>query len=202
MWLDVEQNTDVWHDLRLGKVTASGASSFMANFGKAFGEPANKYALSLALQRVTRVKPESYTNEHMERGHAQEPIARMLYESETFQEVTNGGFFDYDEYGCSPDGLIKNGAIEIKSVIASTHYATLQRGNFDPSYRWQIASQLDCDGVEFVDFVSYCSEFPLAKQLLVYRITRDDFKDELVKLRDRRAEFLELVKKIEIELKD
>ena len=202
MWIDIEQNTDAWHDLRLGKVTASGAASFMANFGKAFGEPAKKYALSLALQRVTRVKPESYANEHMERGHAQEPIARMLYESETFQTVTNGGFFDYDEYGCSPDGLIKNGAIEIKSVIASTHYATLQRGNFDPSYRWQIASQLDCDGVDFVDFVSYCSEFPSSKQLLVYKVTRDDFKEELVRLRERRAEFLELVKKIEIELKD
>lgn len=202
MWLDIEQNTDAWHDLRLGKVTASGAASFMANFGKAFGDPANKYALALALQRVTRVKPDSYTNEHMERGHAQEPIARMLYESETFQNVTNGGFFDYLEYGCSPDGLIKNGAIEIKSVIASTHYATMQRGNFDPSYRWQIASQLDCEGVEFVDFVSYCSEFPVSKQLLVYKVTRDDFKEELIKLRERRAEFLELVKKIEIELKD
>jgi len=202
MWVDIEQNTDEWHDLRLGKATASGAASFMANFGKAFGDPANKYALELALQRVTRIKPESYTNDHMARGHAQEPIARALYESEAFESVTNGGFFDYGDYGCSPDGLIKGGAIEIKSVIAPTHYATLKRGNFDPSYRWQIASQLDCDGIEFVDFVSYCSEFPRAKQLLIYRVTRDDFKDELSKLRERRSEFLGLVSKIEIELKD
>lgn len=195
---DVEQNSDEWHELRLGKATASNFSSFMANYGKAFGDPAKKYALQIALERINGFKQDSFTNEHMERGHEQEPIARMLYEDEHFAKVENGGFFDCGLYGDSPDGLINdNGVIEIKSVIASTHYANLTRGTFDPAYKWQLVGHLDCTGRDWVDFISYCAEFPIDKQLIVYRVTRDSIEDELEMLRTRRLEFLELVTEIE-----
>ena len=42
LWHDVEQNTDEWQALRLGKATASSFVCFMANDGKAFGYPAKK----------------------------------------------------------------------------------------------------------------------------------------------------------------
>ncbi len=101
---DVEQNSEIWFDLRLGKATASKFGCFMANDGKAFGDPAKDYALQLALELATGKKAEfSFSNEHTERGHEQEPIARMLYEEENFVTVTNGGFFDWDDYGESPD---------------------------------------------------------------------------------------------------
>ena len=44
----------------------------------------------------------------------------------------------------------RDGVIEIKSVIASTHYATLRRNSFDPAYRWQLVSHLDCTGRAWV----------------------------------------------------
>lgn len=195
---DVEQNTDAWMALRTGKATASNFGCFMANDGKAFGDPAKKYALQIALERVTGKKAEfSFSNEHMERGHEQEPIARMLYEDEFFVDVTNGGFFDCGDWGDSPDGLVgDDGLIEVKSVIAPVHYATLIRGSFDPSYRWQYAGHLDCTGRDWVDCISYCSEFPKDKQLIVNRVDRDMFKDELQRLAERRNEFLELVQTI------
>ena len=195
-FLDVEQNTEDWFGPRLGKATSSYFGRFMANDGKAFGEPAKRYALQLALERLTGKRSEfSFTNEHMERGHEQEPIARMLYESEHFCKVTNGGFFDCGEYGGSPDGLVgDDGIIEIKSVIAPTHYETLRRANFDPSYRWQMVGHLDCSGRQWVDFVSYCSDFPEDSQLAVYRMHRNDVPGELASLRARRAEFLKLVR--------
>lgn len=84
--------------------------------------------------------------------------------------------------------------IEIKSVIAPTHYATLQRGSFDPAYRWQLIGHLDCTGRDWVDFISYCADFPVARQLIVHRLNKDDCQDELERLRARRAEFLELVR--------
>lgn len=201
MWRDVQQNSDEWLAMRLGKVTASGASLFMANLGKAFGEPAKKYAVELALQRVTGKASETYTNPHMERGHEQEPFARALYEETCFANVGNGGFFDYGDYGCSPDGLISKGAIEIKSVIASVHYANLKRGKFDPSYTWQLASLLDCDGIEFVDFCSFCPDFPDEKRLLIYRVQKEQMSDEIKSLKDRRSDFLQLVESIEIEIR-
>eukprot|EP00456_Euglypha_rotunda_P015210 TRINITY_DN14866_c0_g1_i20.p1 TRINITY_DN14866_c0_g1~~TRINITY_DN14866_c0_g1_i20.p1 ORF type:complete len:210 (-),score=47.44 TRINITY_DN14866_c0_g1_i20:585-1214(-) len=192
---DIQQNTEAWDVLRIGKATSSNFGKFMANDGKAFGEPAKRYALQLALERLTGKKSEfSFTNDDTERGHQQEPIARMLYEEERFVDVTNGGFFDCGEYGDSPDGLVgKDGMVEIKSVIAPTHYATLQRGSFDPSYRWQMVGHLDCSGRSWVDFVSYCSEFPESKRLLIYRLWRRECEMEIQRLRARRSDFLALV---------
>lgn len=195
---DVQQNTDAWQELRLGKATASNFACIMANGDKAFGEPAKRYALQLALERINGSKKEvTYSNEHMERGHQQEPVARMLYEEETFSSVGNGGFFDCGEYGDSPDGLVDmDGVIEIKSVIDSVHYATIKRNSFDPAYRWQLAGHLDCTGRNWVDFVSYCAEFPVGKQLYIFRVNRDDFSAELERLASRRVEFLSLVRSI------
>lgn len=195
-WHDVQQNTDAWQALRCGKATASSFALFMANDGKAFGDPAKRLALQIALEQITGRKAEhGFSNEHTERGHEQEPVARMLYEDERFTTVTNGGFFDWGDYGDSPDGLVGgDGVVEIKSVIASTHYATLQRGSFDPAYRWQLVGHLDCTGRDWVDFISFCSDFPEERQLIVYRADRDMFKEELKRLQERRALFLELVK--------
>jgi hypothetical protein len=192
---DVQQNTEEWDALRLGKATASQFSCFMANEGKAFGDPAKRYALQLALEIVTRRKSEhSFKNEHMDRGHEQEPTARALYEAETFATVTNGGFFCHGTYGDSPDGLIgDDGVYEGKAVIAPTHYANRRRGTFDPAYRWQLVGHLDCTGRQWVDFCSYCSDFPEGNQLFIARLTREECADEIERLRARRAEFLQLV---------
>lgn len=192
---DVQQNTEAWDALRLGKPTASNFACFMANYGKAFGEPANRYALQIALEQLTGKKAEhSFTNEHMERGHEQEPVAKMLYAEEHFAEVLNGGFFDCGTHGDSPDGRIaERGLIEVKAVIASTHYATILRGSYDPSYKWQLVGHLDCTGRDWVDFVSYCSDFPLGSQLCVYRLHREECEDELSMLRERREQFLKLI---------
>ncbi|AJB61624.1 lambda exonuclease family protein [Enterobacter hormaechei] len=195
IWHDVEQNGEEWDALRLGKATASNFGLIMANEGKAFGEPAKRYALQLALEQIKGCKSEfGFSNDHMERGHEQEPIARMLYEEMNFVDVDNGGFFDHETYGDSPDGLVgQNGLVEIKSVIAATHYSTLTRGSFDPAYRWQLVGHLDCSGRDWVDFISYCSDFPDGKQLIVYRLTAAECESEIVRLRARRKDFLELV---------
>lgn len=204
LWHNVQQNTDEWTALRCGKVTASNFGCFMANDGKAFGDPAKRYALQIALERITGKKAEvGFSNDHTERGHEQEPIARMIYEEQYFATVTNGGFFDCGLYGDSPDGLIDDdGVIEIKSVIAPTHYATMTRGSFDPAYRWQLIGHLDCTGRAWVDFISYCSEFPEEKQLIVYRLNRTDCADELARLHARRTEFIKLVGEIENQIKE
>lgn len=195
-WHDVKQNSEEWESLRLGKVTASQFGCFMANQGKAFGEPAKKYALQVALEIIKGKKSEhSFTNEHMLRGHEQEPIARRLYEETHFVDVTNGGFFDCWDYGDSPDGLVGNdGVIEIKSVTAAVHDATVERESFDPAYKWQLIGHLDCTGRDWVDFVSYCSDFPEGGQLAVSRLYRKDYEEEINQLRMRRSQFIDLVK--------
>lgn len=197
-WHDVEQNSDEWENLRLGKITSSNFNIIMANYGKAFGESAKKYALKLALERIKNCKSEyNFSNAHMKRGHEQEPIARMLYEDLYFTEVTNGGFFDCGFYGDSPDGLVgDDGFIEIKSVIDTTHYANIKRGTIDPSYKWQVIGHLDCTGREWCDFISYCADFPENTQILVYRMHRHQVEQEIKMLRERREKFNKYVEQI------
>jgi hypothetical protein len=194
-FIDIEQNTEEWLQLRCGKLGGSSIAKVMANLGKAFGEPAKKYAVALAVQQLTgKAEEQSYTNEHMQRGHEQEPIARMMYENETFCDVSNGGFFDDGFIGLSPDGLVEdNGLIEIKSVVAGTHYSTIKRMNVDPSYKWQCYLQLKVTGREWLDFVSYCSEFPVDKQLFIYRIYAKDLAEEFSQIDSRVKEFKALV---------
>lgn len=194
-WHDIEQNTEEWENLRLGKITASKAASFMANGEDAFGEPAKCYALQLALEIETGQKCfESFSNVHTQRGHAQEPIARTAYECENFLTVEKGGFFDCGDYGASPDGLIDDiGLIEIKSVIAHVHFNNIKRSSFDPAYKWQLASLLDCSGRKWVDFVSFCSVYPEHKKLFTCRVQRSALKEEIKLLRNKRNKFIKLV---------
>ena len=196
---NVQQNSEAWEALRVGKVTNSYAPTFMANLGKAFGEPAKDYALTIALEQLNGRKSVNagFSNSQMDRGHEQEPLARMLYQEETFSIVTNGGFFCWGSHGDSPDGLVSTqGAVEIKSVIAKVHYATIQRGKFDPAYKWQLIGHLDCTQRDWVDFVSYCADFPDGTQLFIDRLNRDDYAEEIKALRERRAELLSLVETI------
>ncbi len=199
---DVEQNTDEWQQLRCGHLTSSNLSKVMANYGKAFGEPAKKLAVDIAVQQITgEIELTNYTNHHMERGHQQEPIARSLYESNTFQNVMNGGFFGCDFVGCSPDGLVgDDGLIEIKSVIASTHYANIKRGTIDPAYRWQCIGNLKFTGGAYLDFISYCSTFPASNQLYVFRMYPDNCQHEFQMLDMRIEEFKHLVNQIKCEI--
>lgn len=200
---DVEQNSDAWIALRLGKPTCSMFGTFMANYGKPFGEPAKREALRIALERVTGRKATfSFSNEHTERGHEQEPVAKMLYAEDYFADVLNGGFFDCGDYGDSPDGRIgQSGLIEVKSVIASTHYDTIRRGSYDPAYKWQLVGHLDCTEYEWVDFISYCADFPRESQLFVSRLHRSECANELRMLAERRAEFLQMVDEIECHIR-
>ncbi|SPP32485.1 hypothetical protein ARAF_2651 [Arsenophonus endosymbiont of Aleurodicus floccissimus] len=186
-----------WDALRLGKVTASQFSCFISNQGKAFGEPAKRYALQIALKIITGKKSEfSFTNDHMFilRGHKQEPIARRLYEEINFVDVTNGGFFDCGDYGDSPDGLVgDDGIIEIKSVTAPVHYATLEHESFDPAYKWQPIGHFDCTGRDWVDFISYCTDFLETGQLMTHRLYRKDYQEEIQQLQIRRTQFIDFI---------
>ena len=145
MWHDIDQNTDEWLDLRAGKVTGSSISKVMANFGKPFGNPAKALAATIAVEQLTGKRSVSggFTNPHTERGHENEPLARMLYEQEYFVKVSNGGFYDNGDTGCSPDGnVLDDGLIEIKDALISIHYERTRKGGFDSTYKWQLLFNL------------------------------------------------------------
>ena len=191
-WIDIEQNTDEWLALRAGKIGGSSIGKVMANFGKSFGQPAKDLAAKIAIEQITG-KPimYGYSNFHMERGHEQEPIARGLYEEASFSDVNPGGYYTDDILvGVSPDGLVYNdGIIEIKSVIASVQYQTVKRGGFDPKYTWQVYYNLLHSGRDWLDYVSYCADFPEGRRLHVARTYRDDCEKFFAMIAERMDEF-------------
>ena len=198
---DIKQNTEEWLDLRAGKVTSSKMATIMAKFGKEFGDPAKAYAQHIALERVLgeRVETNSYKSSAMQRGHDLEDDARDAYEMQKFADVKNGGFWADDKKGDSPDGLIKNGVIEIKSVEPTAHWKRLKKGGFDTAYQWQIHFHIWCTDSQFCDFISYCPEFPEEKQLYIHRVERDE--DAIMKMKIRIAQFEQLVEENIILLK-
>jgi hypothetical protein len=186
MHVNVEQNTDEWFELRLGRVTSSNFAKVMANSIKgsdfiptaAFGLPAKKYAQRLALERVTgRRRLDSYTSSYMEAGHEFEPVAIAAYAYENVCVPTNGGFNHIGWVGDSPDANVgSKGSVEVKSVIADTQWERLKKGGIDTTYKWQIQGHIWLGEKEWCDFVSYCysPEFVDSKRLYIHRVYRDD----------------------------
>ena len=195
-WIDIDQNTDDWMELRSGRIGGSSIGKIMANYGKAFGEPAHTEALRIALEKIKGSQGcDGYSNEHMDRGHEQEPIARSIYEDVTFCDVSNGGYYTDGEYiGVSPDGLVgEDGLIEIKCVLPHIHFATIKRGAYDPKYKWQLCLNLKTSGREWIDYVEFCSDFPEGKKLSVFRYTKDHFYEMNEMIEQRMSEFISLI---------
>jgi hypothetical protein len=188
--------------LRPGKITGSKEKigSVMAwhdtplkNGNPKWGDPALRLAIEFAdIELGGKPTPSGYSNQHMERGHEEEPIARQEYEGEYFVDVTNGGFFDNGKTGCSPDGLVdENGIIEIKCVIKSVHFECIKRNSYDPKYKWQLIHNLKESGREWIDFVSYCSTYH--KKLFIHRIYAEEVQAEFKMIESRLKAFFELV---------
>jgi putative phage-type endonuclease len=195
MWIDIEQNSDEWFDLRQGKITASHFATIMAHYPNGLGDLAKRYAERVALEIVTgeRNDEDDFKSVWMERGNEYEPIAKQLYEMETFRKVTNGGFFVLNDLGDSPDGIIgEHGRIEIKCVKASTQWKRLKKGGYDLSYKWQIQGHLWIGNAGWCDFVQYSPKMPENKQLYIYTVKRDEVM--ISQLRERMELFRAEVK--------
>lgn len=193
-WHNVDQNSDQWLQMRVGKIGGSSIGKIMANFGKSFGDPAKKLAVKKALEQITgKSQEDSYTNEHMQRGHEQEPIARALYEETYFCDVTNGGFYEDGDIGVSPDGIVGNGLIEIKSVISTTHFETVRKNTYDSAYKWQLFFNLKVSGLDWIDYVSFCATFPRDKRLFKSRIKKEECSEKFDMIDQRLVMFRSLV---------
>lgn len=195
---DVEQNSDEWFEMRGGILNGSKLGIVMANYGKAFGNPAKQYAVDIAIEQITGVATSSgFNNSAMDFGHENEPLACLEYESQYFCKVTNGGFFKSDFVGCSTDGLVgDNGVIEIKSAISNfIHYERIRKDSIDSQYKWQCIGNLKASGRDYLDFISSCPSFPNEQKLYVKRILADDLQDEFKMIDTRIDEFKALVSK-------
>ena len=173
---DIDQNSDEWDELRLGRFTASAFKElFMgpktAGFEKAIYLP--------VFERITGETPDSFYGKFMERGHELEPYAIEQYEMDSFVEIDNGGFWSFGEWlGASPDGLIgKDGLFEGKAPAYNTHINYLIKKEVPQIYFWQVHGQMYVTDRNWVDFYSF---HPGIKPLCI-RVHRDEkIEQELI----------------------
>jgi putative phage-type endonuclease len=199
----IEQGSVEWHLQRLGKVTASRVADVLSK-GKS-GESASRknYRTELVVQRLTGVPGESFTNAAMEWGTTTEPLARVAYEAEMGVFVNQVAFVEHPtiaNFGCSPDGLIGDGLIEIKCPNSSTHIEYLTDDKPPAKYIPQMQCQMAVMGARWCDFVSFDPRLPNDLQLFVVRLERDE---EYIKAMEAEVEkFLSEVEEMFTKLKE
>ena len=198
---DIKQGDAAWHQLRLGKVTASRVADILAKTKTGASASRGNYLIELALQRVTNAIEPSYSNSYMEWGTATEPQARVAYEVKTENFVDQVPFIDHPSiewFGCSPDGLVnKDGLIEIKCPSSAMHWEYFKAKKPPNKYVIQMQAQMSCTGAKWCDFVSFDPRFPERSQLLIVSVPRDD--EFIVFMESEIKQFLNEVS-IEVEL--
>ena len=172
----MEQRTEEWFSARLGKVTASRVADVLAKIKTGESASRKNYKMELVVQRLTGKPQELFTNAAMEWGTEQEPFARMAYEAHTGTFVKEDGFVDHptiEGFGCSPDGIVGDGLIEIKCPNTATHIETVLENKVPSKYIPQMQCQMACTGAKWCDFVSFDPRVPEDLQLFVVRVERD-----------------------------
>ena len=173
----IEQGSEAWLQLRLGKITASRITDVIAQVKSGEAAGRENYRIELVCERLTGKPTEGFTNAHMERGTELEPFARAWYEVEKGEFVKQVPFVDHPTIknaGASPDGIIGEGLIEIKCPMAKTHIKYLLEDRVPVKYMPQMLWQMACTNSKWVDFVSYCPELPQDMQMFIKRYERDD----------------------------
>jgi putative phage-type endonuclease len=175
------QRTETWFDWHLGRLTSSRIADAVTKRKRNPGEPLQAYMdlkLELAVERVTRKPAEHFVSVWMERGTELEPLARATYELRTDAPVSLVDFVLHEsneQFGASPDGIIGDeGILEIKVPKRETHAEYLYADRVPPEYLPQCHWLMACTGLKWVDFVSWCPDFPEGLDLFVCRLERDE----------------------------
>lgn len=192
-----------WLEIRAGKFTASDFHQYMPIVEKdKLSETAESNLYKKALESLGYGDGEQVRTEAMERGNELEPFARQAYIEQTFNDVREVGFVDWEKLraGCSPDGVIYDGdniakIIEIKCPEIK-NYLRMASGKIPPLYITQMQYNMLITGAKSCDFVVYHPDM----RLVVQEINADkDYQDQILtaleKLNARYDEILEEIKR-------
>lgn len=165
---DAPQRSDEWRKLRAGRLTASVVSAIYAT-GRGGKESAARRDLRVHLARErVRGGPLDDTafvdSVDIQRGLADEPKARSAYEMATGRVVTEVGFVYWSDLavGCSPDGYVGDGLIQIKCPRPHKHYDVIEMGveGIEDRYLHQMRHECWVTGRPWCHFVSFCEGEP------------------------------------------
>ena len=175
---DIQQRTDDWMHIRLGKATASKIADVIAKTKSGYSASRQNYLAQLVCERLTGAPTEGFTNAAMQWGVDKEDEACSAYAFHYDAALAAVGFVDHPRIamsGASPDRLVGDrGLAEIKCPNSATHIDTLLTGKVPGKYLTQMMWQMACCDRDWCDFVSYDPRLPEEMRLFVHRVDRDD----------------------------
>jgi len=197
----IEQGTLEWHELRLGRVTASRVKDVLAKGrGNAPSKTRETYMLELVTELLTGAKVDGYTNDAMQWGNDTEPQARAMYELKNDVDVKEVTFISIGEsIGVSPDGLIgDDGLLEIKCPNSLTQVRRALSDKYYTDYYKQIQMQLWVSEREWCDFVSFDPRINSEASYLQQRVFRDE--EFISEMKEKVEQFISEMNELHIKL--
>jgi putative phage-type endonuclease len=188
--------SDRWIKNRVGRITGSRMADVMnvltrkSKSGEA-GEPGAKrinYRRELVAERILGRAASHFVTRYMEEGSEREDEARSMYEMATEQLVIPCGFVlhpQFDFAGATPDGLVGDGILEIKSPKPETLLEWMETGEVPDEYQKQCQWEMVCCERQWADFYGWYPGLPH----FFKRIDRDE---ELIAQMESESERLHL----------
>jgi putative phage-type endonuclease len=178
---EITQGSDAWHQMRLGKITASRIANIMTKVKSGESAYRKRAKFEIIRERLTGRRIESYKTALMQRGIDLEPLARAKYEHIKNVMVDQIAFVNHPAIlmaGASPDGLIGDHALlEIKCPSPENHLGHLIDDGADlvATYNAQCQWQLACmPDRKYVDLVSFDPDQKEHLQLFIKRLYKDE----------------------------
>lgn len=163
IYIQGDQGTDAWKELRRGVVSASHFEEIVQTNGKP-SESRTKYLWEVAGEIITGECTESKKFGSMQKGNDREQEARDYYQVTTGQIVDQYAFIYKDEskrIGCSPDGIIDPiGGFESKNAEPHVQIERLETGLSKALHFQQVQGSMWVTGRKWWDLQSYCRKLP------------------------------------------
>ena len=176
MHLRVKQGSTEWHELRRGRVTATGFKNFLTPKKYQLKATRTEYAIQLALERFRIEDEPPFETEWMRRGLELEPYAVEAYEAQTGVKTELAGFISADHenptvskfVGCSPDRLVGAwGLLEIKCPKNKTLVNYCVTDETPPEYYLQCQAQLWITGRKWCDLFAWSPDLEKGYRALI-----------------------------------
>lgn len=161
---EIVQGSKEWFEIRKLKFTASKASEIMTA-GAGLETLVKELLQDCYSSGEYEEYSQKYKNDAMKRGNDFEAMARMVYEFETGNTVTEVGFVELNEHvGASPDGFVDGdaegkGLVEIKNHSDKVYLELLFSEKIDPKYLKQMQYQMYVTGQKWCDYMGFNPNF-------------------------------------------
>ena len=182
----LEQGSDEWKIAKLGHISGSNIANVMTKGkGDAPSKTRQSFLDKIVSERLALLNPNfdlsilesGFTSASMEHGVKTESQARQAYEVYSNNFVDKTGFWKHPSIkwlGCSPDGLVEDGLVEIKCPNSTTHVRYLWADEIPKEYYLQMQCQMWVTEREWCDFVSFDPRLPEKNRLFVKRCHRSN----------------------------